>query len=61
MENTPPFFSYFDSDDLSTGYLEDALFKFSSKRRRLLLFDDDDDQCKDFNNLRVMLVIIYIL
>ncbi|XP_019176429.1 PREDICTED: uncharacterized protein LOC109171807 [Ipomoea nil] len=53
-ENTPPFFSYLDSDDLSTGYLEDALFKFSSKRRRLLLFDDDDDQSKDYfnNNLR---------
>lgn len=32
-------------DDLSTGYLEDALVEYSerSKRRRLLLFSDDDD------------------
>lgn len=41
-------------DDLSTGYLEDALVEYSerSKRRRLLLFSDDDHQTniisKDF-------------
>ncbi|CAK9163712.1 unnamed protein product [Ilex paraguariensis] len=40
MENTPPFFSPLDSD-LSTGYLQDALFEFSSKRRRLMWFTDD--------------------
>nr|GMD24740.1 protein XRI1-like [Ipomoea batatas] len=44
-ENTPPFFSYLDSDDLSTGYLEDALFKFSSKRRRLLLISQSWIMC----------------
>lgn len=37
---TPPYLSSFDSD-ISTGYLQDALFEFSSKRRRLLLFSDD--------------------
>ncbi|KAJ8574254.1 hypothetical protein K7X08_026059 [Anisodus acutangulus] len=46
MENTPPFLSNLDSD-FSSGYLQDALFKFSSKRRRLLLFDDDDDNNKE--------------
>lgn len=48
MENTPPFFSPLEAD-YSTGYLQDALFEFSSKRRRLLLFDED--QTKEFNNL----------
>lgn len=43
MESTPPFLSNFDCD-LSSGYLQDALFKFNSKRRRLLLFNDDDDK-----------------
>uniref|UniRef100_A0A5B7B187 Protein XRI1 n=1 Tax=Davidia involucrata TaxID=16924 RepID=A0A5B7B187_DAVIN len=45
MESTPPFFSPLDSD-LSTGYLQDALFEFSerSKRRRLLLFSDDQTE-----------------
>ncbi|KAL2541341.1 hypothetical protein Adt_02325 [Abeliophyllum distichum] len=47
MENTPPFFSPLEAD-YSTGYLQDALFEFSSKRRRLLLFADD--QTKDSNN-----------
>ncbi|XP_022859679.1 protein XRI1-like isoform X1 [Olea europaea var. sylvestris] len=41
MENTPPFFSPLEAD-YSTGYLQDALFEFSSKRRRLLLFPEDD-------------------
>lgn len=53
MESTPPFLSNLDCD-LSSGYLQDALFKFNSKRRRLLLFNDDDDkenyQIKDSNN-----------
>ncbi|XP_006364071.1 protein XRI1-like [Solanum tuberosum] len=53
MESTPPFLSNLDCD-LSSGYLQDALFKFNSKRRRLLLFNDDDDkenyQNKDSNN-----------
>ncbi|CAI9774701.1 unnamed protein product [Fraxinus pennsylvanica] len=40
MENTPPFFSSLEAD-YSTGYLQDALFEFSSKRRRLLLFPED--------------------
>ncbi|KAA8529909.1 hypothetical protein F0562_034487 [Nyssa sinensis] len=45
MESTPPFISPADSD-LSTGYLQDALFEFSerSKRRRLLLFSDDQTE-----------------
>ncbi|CAI9768470.1 unnamed protein product [Fraxinus pennsylvanica] len=47
MENTPTFFSPLEAD-YSTGYLQDALFEFSSKRRRLLLFDED--QTKEFNN-----------
>ncbi|XAR64508.1 hypothetical protein NMG60_11024881 [Bertholletia excelsa] len=40
MESTPPFSSPCDYD-LSSGYLQDALFEFAdrSKRRRLLLFD----------------------
>ncbi|GAA0164026.1 hypothetical protein LIER_19755 [Lithospermum erythrorhizon] len=42
LENTPPFVSSFETD-YSTGYLQDALFTFSSKRRRLLLFDDSDN------------------
>ncbi|XP_055815388.1 uncharacterized protein LOC129885215 isoform X2 [Solanum dulcamara] len=53
IESTPPFLSNLDCD-LSSGYLQDALFKFSSKRRRLLLFNDDDEkenyQNKDSNN-----------
>uniref|UniRef100_A0A5B7B5H8 Protein XRI1 n=1 Tax=Davidia involucrata TaxID=16924 RepID=A0A5B7B5H8_DAVIN len=46
MESTPPFFSPLDSD-ISTGYLQDALFEFSdrSKRRRLLFFTNE--QTKD--------------
>ncbi|KAM7484766.1 hypothetical protein LguiA_000775 [Lonicera macranthoides] len=36
----PPFHSPHDSD-LSTGYLQDALFEFSSKQRRLLLCSND--------------------
>lgn len=43
MESTPPFLSNLDCD-LSSGYLQDALFKFSSKRRRLLLFDDEEEK-----------------
>ncbi|KAA8532391.1 hypothetical protein F0562_032440 [Nyssa sinensis] len=45
MDSTPPFFSTLDSD-LSTGYLQDALFEFSdrSKRRRFLLFTDGQTQ-----------------
>ncbi|KAL1832733.1 hypothetical protein ACET3Z_002384 [Daucus carota] len=39
---TPPYSSSsLDDSDYSTGYLQDALFEFSSKRRRLLLFSDD--------------------
>ncbi|KAL8100661.1 uncharacterized protein LOC141692666 [Apium graveolens] len=38
---TPPYLSCLDNSDYSTGYLQDALFEFSSKRRRLLLFSDD--------------------
>ncbi|CAH9092356.1 unnamed protein product [Cuscuta europaea] len=66
IENTQPCFSYMDSDDASTGYLEDALFNFNTKRRkkRLLLFDDDDDDqrptdlnilwsCLDDGNIKV--------
>ncbi|XP_059278671.1 protein XRI1 [Lycium ferocissimum] len=52
MESTPPFLSNLDSD-FSSGYLQDALFKFNSKRRRLLLFDDDEKEnyeTKDSNN-----------
>lgn len=42
--NTPPYSSSLDDHDLSdysTGYLQDALFEFSSKRRRLLLFSEE--------------------
>lgn len=41
----PSLFSPEESDDFSTGYLEDALLEFSerSKRRRLLLLNDEDD------------------
>lgn len=41
--NTPPYSSSLDDNlsDYSTGYLQDALFEFSSKRRRLLLFSED--------------------
>ncbi|KAK4371831.1 hypothetical protein RND71_007215 [Anisodus tanguticus] len=49
MESTPPFLSNLDSD-FSSGYLQDALFKFSSKRRRLLLFNDDDDDKENYQN-----------
>lgn len=38
---TPPYLSSLDNSDYSTGYLQDALFEFSSKRRRLVLFSDD--------------------
>lgn len=56
MDESAPFVSPLldRSDDLSTGYLEDALVEYSerSKRRRLLLFSDDDHQTniisKDF-------------
>ncbi|KAI3729811.1 hypothetical protein L6452_18481 [Arctium lappa] len=46
MNNTVPFHDHspLHSDDLSSGYLEDALLEFSSKRRRLLLFHDDQHQ-----------------
>ncbi|KAM3324751.1 protein XRI1 isoform X1 [Capsicum chacoense] len=47
MESTPPFLSNLDCD-LSSGYLQDALFKFNSKRRRLLLFDDDDEEKENY-------------
>lgn len=62
MENTPPFLSNLDSD-FSSGYLQDALFKFSSKRRRLLLFDDNENyQTKDSNDsMKVYRWIIYIV
>ncbi|MCE5166082.1 hypothetical protein HAX54_014577 [Datura stramonium] len=54
MESTPPFLSNNLDCDLSSGYLQDALFKFTSKRRRLLLFDDEENkenyQNKDSNN-----------
>lgn len=42
MKDTSPFYdhqSLLDSD-LSSGYLEDALFEFSSKRRRLMMTPD---------------------
>lgn len=46
MESTPPFFSssqQVEADDFSsTGYLQDALFEFSTKRRRLHFCNDDD-------------------
>ncbi|CAI9096862.1 OLC1v1033101C1 [Oldenlandia corymbosa var. corymbosa] len=46
--STPPFLAHFESPDFSTGYLQDALFEFSSKRRRLEFCssssDDDDHQ-----------------
>ncbi|CAH9146489.1 unnamed protein product [Cuscuta epithymum] len=53
IENTPPCFSDMDSDDLSTGYLEDALFNYNAKRRKktFLLFDDDDQGPTDLNIL----------
>ncbi|KAL4586485.1 hypothetical protein LXL04_011121 [Taraxacum kok-saghyz] len=42
MKDTPSFYdqSLLDSD-LSSGYLEDALFEFRSKRRRLMMTADD--------------------
>ncbi|XP_059655274.1 uncharacterized protein LOC132302430 isoform X2 [Cornus florida] len=50
---SPPLFSPLESD-LSSGYLQDALFKFGdrSKRRRFLLFDHhcDDQLTKDSIN-----------
>ncbi|KAJ0490442.1 hypothetical protein HanHA300_Chr12g0455511 [Helianthus annuus] len=64
MSNIPSFddHSQSHSDDQSSGYLEDALYKFTSKRRRLLLFDDDmywklnsqeyDNPCKGFPKFR---------
>lgn len=40
--DTPPYSSSLDNlSDYSTGYLQDALFEFSSKRRRLMLFSED--------------------
>lgn len=41
MDGSATSFSPQQSDDFSTGYLEDALFEFSSKRRRLLPCTDD--------------------
>lgn len=61
MESTPPFLSNLDCD-LSSGYLQDALFKFNSKRRRLLLFDDDDEEKENYqindsnNSIKVQLI-----
>ncbi|CAN4113885.1 unnamed protein product [Withania somnifera] len=49
MESTPPFLSNLDCD-LSSGYLQDALFKFNSKRRRLLLFDDEEEEKENYQN-----------
>ncbi|GKA38220.1 XRI1-like protein [Tanacetum coccineum] len=48
--NTPPFYddSLLDSDH-SSGYLEDALFEFSSKRRRLIMPHDDNYQPSNHN------------
>lgn len=47
MDESAPFVSPLldQSDDFSTGYLEDALVEFTerSKRRRLLVFSDDDE------------------
>lgn len=39
--STPPIFSNLETD-FSTGYLQDALFEFSSKRRRLDFCKDDE-------------------
>lgn len=53
MDESAPFVSPLldRPDDLSTGYLEDALVEYSerSKRRRLLLFSDDDDDDRQTN------------
>lgn len=51
MNSNPPFYdqSLFDSD-LSSGYLEDALFEFSSKRRRLMMSSDDHHQPSNQNS-----------
>ncbi|KAI3691208.1 hypothetical protein L2E82_49428 [Cichorium intybus] len=38
------------SDDLSSGYLEDALSEFRSKRRRFLVFHDDQYQPSYLNS-----------
>ncbi|XP_071709623.1 uncharacterized protein [Rutidosis leptorrhynchoides] len=45
MNNTPPLYdqSMLDSD-LSSGYLENAIFEFRSKRRRLIMTPDDYHQ-----------------
>ncbi|KAL3502152.1 hypothetical protein ACH5RR_036601 [Cinchona calisaya] len=47
--STPPMLSHVDECDFSTGYLQDALFEFSSKRRRLEFFHMDE-QCEELNN-----------
>ncbi|KAJ4710193.1 protein XRI1-like [Melia azedarach] len=54
MDGGAPFCSSLmdQSDDFSTGYLEDALLEFSSersKRRRLLLFSDDTSDDHQIN------------
>ncbi|KAD4982962.1 hypothetical protein E3N88_19633 [Mikania micrantha] len=48
--STPPFYdqSLLDSD-LSSGYLEDALFEFRPKRRRLMMTHDDHHQPRNQN------------
>ncbi|XP_027153508.1 uncharacterized protein LOC113753530 isoform X1 [Coffea eugenioides] len=46
--STPPLLSQLESD-FSTGYLQDALFEFSSKRRRLE-FCNTDDQSEELDN-----------
>ncbi|KAJ1430533.1 hypothetical protein SESBI_07673 [Sesbania bispinosa] len=54
MDGTAHSFSPQDSDDFSTGYLEDALIEFGerSKRRRLLPYaDDEQSKCSNIDDL----------
>ena len=46
MDGIAPSFSSLESDDFSTGYLEDALLEFTerSKRRRLLPCTDESSK-----------------
>lgn len=56
--STPPIFSNLETD-FSTGYLQDALFEFSSKRRRLD-FCKDDEIFKDLAHDSVRIILEYL-
>lgn len=50
--------------DYSTGYLQDALFEFSSKRRRLLLYSPDQttySTSPTHHQVRIFIYYVYVL